>query len=207
MSKEGPRLHSYIVAWDSGLAPNPFWDHCTLAVCKPQLRRTADEADWVVGLSPRRLGYLLVYAMRVAEVLTFDEYFADGRYAVKKPDLATLNRDRSQGDNIYEPRGGGDFQQLLSMHSYLDGSENPDHKLRDLSGQHVLIGDEFYYYGDANRSLPGHLDFLRVRRGHRNRFSPQELKAFWAYVEKLVPGINGRPRDFEEALVRLGLAG
>ncbi len=200
--KEAPRLFSYIVAWDGGLAPNPYWEHCTLAVCKPQIRVTAREGDWIVGLSPRRLGYVLVYAMRVAEVLTFGEYFNEPGYLAKRPEVNSDDFRKVLGDNIYEPLADGIYKQLLSIHSYPDGSENPEHKQRDLSGRHVLAAEEFYYYGDANRQLPGSLDFLQVRRGHRCRFSPQEIKAFLRYVEKLLPGMNGRPCELEKALVR-----
>lgn len=201
--KESPRLFSYIVAYDAGLAPNPYWEQCTLAVCKPQIRATADEGDWIVGLSPRRFGYMLVYAMQVAEVLTFGEYYRETRYLVKRPEVDSSDPHRTQGDNFYAPRPDGSYQQLLSAHSYRDGGENLEHKQRDLGGKRVLTGEEFYYYGDANRQLPGQLDFLRVRRAHRCRFSPQEIKAFLAYVEKLIPGINGNPRDLQRALKRL----
>ena len=35
---------------------------------------------------------------------------------------------------------------------------------------------------------------------HRGQFSPQEIKAFLRYAEKLIPGINGSPRDLQKAL-------
>src|SRR5262245_31415483 len=43
------RLYSYVVARDYGFAPNPFYGFCTLATCKPDIRRTADIGDWIVG--------------------------------------------------------------------------------------------------------------------------------------------------------------
>ena len=36
-------LYSYIVAYDGGSAPNPFHEFCTLAICKPGMRRTAEK--------------------------------------------------------------------------------------------------------------------------------------------------------------------
>ena len=36
-------LYSYTVAADTGFAPNPFHGFCTLACCKPGIRRTAQE--------------------------------------------------------------------------------------------------------------------------------------------------------------------
>ena len=38
-------VYSYIVAYDSGFAPNPFHGTCTLACCKPTIRRTAHEKE------------------------------------------------------------------------------------------------------------------------------------------------------------------
>ncbi|HAT2715113.1 TPA: hypothetical protein I8303_003898, partial [Aeromonas hydrophila] len=78
------RVHSYVVRYDSGFAPNPFYEYCTLATCKPNIRKGADIGDWVVGSgsndrSVRRGGYL-VYAMQVTETMTFDEYGADPRF-------------------------------------------------------------------------------------------------------------------------------
>ena len=36
------RVHSYVVRYDSGFAPNPFYEYCTLATCKPNIRKGAD---------------------------------------------------------------------------------------------------------------------------------------------------------------------
>ena len=33
------RLFSYVVARDYGFAPNPFYEMCTLATCKPRIRK------------------------------------------------------------------------------------------------------------------------------------------------------------------------
>ena len=69
------RLYSYIVASDTGLAPNPFFGVCTLAYCKPRIRRTASEGDYVVGIGPKCDGNPIVYAMRITEPpLSFPEY-------------------------------------------------------------------------------------------------------------------------------------
>jgi hypothetical protein len=42
-------LFTYCIPYDDGAAPNPFWGLCTLAICKPSIRRVAKEGDWVVG--------------------------------------------------------------------------------------------------------------------------------------------------------------
>ena len=49
------KLYSYIITEDTGFSPNPFWGCCTLADCKPEIRRNAKVGDWIVGLLIRRL--------------------------------------------------------------------------------------------------------------------------------------------------------
>ena len=64
------RLFTYIIVHDTGFAPNPFWRYCTLACCKPVIRRTAAKGDWIVGISPKNSGNRLIYAMKVTEELS-----------------------------------------------------------------------------------------------------------------------------------------
>ena len=98
------RIYSYVVRYDSGFAPNPFYGYCTLATCKPPIRRAANIGDWVVGSGSNdrsiRRGGRMVYAMRVTEVITFDEYSEDPRFEPKKP-YRRGSRKQSCGDNIY----------------------------------------------------------------------------------------------------------
>lgn len=99
----GGRVFSYVVKVDSGFAPNPFHGWCTLACCKPSIRRTASVGDIIMGLSPR--SERIVYAMRVTEVLTFEQYWNGTRFATKRPRAGT-HRD-AVGDNVYEPTKPG----------------------------------------------------------------------------------------------------
>jgi hypothetical protein len=49
-------LYSYIVRQDTGLAPNPFWGWCTLAVCTPNHQGSkAKRGDWVAGFLSKEL--------------------------------------------------------------------------------------------------------------------------------------------------------
>lgn len=81
------RIHSYVVRYDSGFAPNPFYGHCTLVTCKPGIRRSAEVGDWVIGSGSNARGVgrggHLVYGMRVTEVMTLDEYALNPRFESK----------------------------------------------------------------------------------------------------------------------------
>ena len=62
------RLFSYCLTCDSGAAPNPFWELCTLAICKPVIRRVASIGDWVLGFGSTHspignIADYVVYAM------------------------------------------------------------------------------------------------------------------------------------------------
>ena len=119
-----PRVYSYCVARDYGFAPNPFYGFCTLATCKPIIRRKASVGDFIVGTGSKELGQQgkLVYAMRVSEAMSLDEYWADLRFQVKKPNLAGSLKKRF-GDNVYHSANGS-WCQEDSHHSHEDGTPN-----------------------------------------------------------------------------------
>jgi len=81
------KLSAYIITVDAGFAPNPFGHYCTLACCKPTIRRNAKKDDIIVGTasahSPKP-GHL-VYAMRVKCVLPYQNYWSDSKFASRKP--------------------------------------------------------------------------------------------------------------------------
>ena len=61
-------LYTYIMRHDSGLAPNPFWGWCTLAVCTPNHQGSrVQPGDWIAGFQDKAHGYKFVYAMEVSE--------------------------------------------------------------------------------------------------------------------------------------------
>lgn len=201
------RIHSYVVRYDSGFAPNPFYSYCTLATCKPIIRKSADIGDWVVGSgsndrSVRRGGHL-VYAMRVTEALTFDAYDRDPRFESKKP-YRNGSRKQSCGDNIYfRAAAGVGWQQRDSFHSRPDGSLNPDHVARDTSVNRVLISNDFVYFGGEGPEFP---DEFHDRQGRSlcktgiglTTFDDAQLVAnFEHWIRSLVvSGYQGAPFEW-----------
>ncbi len=189
------KLFSYIVTHDTGFSPNPFWGCCTLADCKPMIRRTAQVGDWIVGLSPKATGNRGVFAMEVDEILDYARYFHDQRFANKVPDYTKGEVIYKTGDNIYRPQPNGRFQQLRSMHS--DGeNENPDTKAHDLGGVNVLIGETFHYFGGSGPYLPEWLNELKVGRAHKNRFSQETISKFLKFISSYSQGVIGPPTNW-----------
>lgn len=104
-----PRLFSYTILRDDGAAPNPFRGLCTLAICKPQIRRKAAVGDWVVGLGSKRapsgnLAGRMVCAMRVDQVLTLRDYdrLAPTHWPHRVPNLQSAIMSDRLGDCIYD---------------------------------------------------------------------------------------------------------
>jgi hypothetical protein len=177
------KLYSYIITHDSGFSPNPFWGFCTLACCKPSIRRTARMGDWIVGLSPKKDNYKIIYAMEITEKpITYRDYYSNKRFINKIPDMTKKEVIYKTGDNIYKPVGD-DFIQLHSKHSNPDGTEDIDNKNHDLKGIYVLISDDFYYFGSGMIELPDKLKFLIVGRNHRNNYSTNEKNSFLNFIK------------------------
>ena len=160
------RIYIYVVARDFGFAPNPFHGTCTLATCKPGIRRTTQIGDWVVGVGGSRLKTVgrCIFAMRVTEVMAFDAYWLASEFLDKRS-VPNGSRSMKMGDNIYHRSSDGAWVQADSHHSQPDGSPNLDNLKRDTSADRVLISHYFYYCG---RSAPVIPQGLQEGIGYKN---------------------------------------
>ena len=197
LEKRKMKLFSYIVTHDTGFAPNPFWGYCTLACCKPAIRRTANVGDWIVGLSSKAKGHKIIYAMQVEDILSFKEYYRDSRFAAKIPVRNTGKLKNERGDNIYKHISDENFRQLPSEHSN-GKKENPKSKKRDLKGKNVLISKRFHYFGIKAINLPKELRGLKVGIGHKNRFSEDVIKKFRNFIAKQSKGRCALPTMWDK---------
>ena len=146
----------YVVDRDFGFAPNPFHGFCTLATCKPGIRGGASKTDWVVGMGGARLKAAgrCIFAMRVTEKITFDEYWANPVYLDKKP-VRTGSNKMLVGDNIYHrDSNSGEWHQADSHHSHPDGSINTHNLRTDTKKENVLISKYFFYFGREAPAVP-----------------------------------------------------
>lgn len=205
------KLYSYVVARDYGFAPNPFYGVCTLATCKPQIRRSAEPADWIIGTGSTRhdrRGHL-VYAMQVSDAMTFTDYWRDNRYRQKRP-IICGSKKQAFGDNIYCRDATGRWHQADSHHSLPDGRTNPHNVERDTSTDRILVGDIYTYWGEIGPKIPDHLrdwqgyDVCVAGQGYKCRFPPTLVRQFLDWYESLnVVGFCGRPTDWRSDRDRL----
>lgn len=212
-----PTLYSYVVATDSGAAPNPFGSVCTLVICKPDIRRTAKIGDWIVGTgsvcSP--MGDLqgqVVYAMRVSAKIPMSAYdeLAREHIPIKVPGGDSPSPLSRVGDAIYDFSETPPRLQRSSVHCEEDRG-------RDLGGEYALLSEHFYYFGAQAKPLPDRLQpIVKKGQGHRSNANDDHVEDFIEWIEGLgeEPNrIHGRPAElkdfngFEEALARIGSSG
>ena len=189
------KLYTYVVRHDQGFAPNPFHGFCTLANCKPQIRRGAQPGDWILGSASRAGGGPghAVFAMRVSETMGFEEYWRDPRFRNKRPSRRSVVG--LCGDNIYhrDPTTG-EWQQENSLHG-------PEEIERDTSIDRVLIGDEFIYWGGDGPPVPLFMgeDIRTKRQGHRCRFPADVVQEFIHWIRSMEErGCVGQPGGLPE---------
>ena len=200
--KKQMKVYSYVVARDFGFAPNPFHGYCTLATCKPQIRKNAAIGDIIIGIGSGAKGSAykdrMIFAMRVSEILTFDEYWVDPKFQVKKPFMSGSKK-QMYGDNIYHTSPEtGEMVQEFSHHSLEDGSTNYKNYNRDVPGEKVLVAEQFWYFGNQAIEIPSSLSCLsEVKRGHQVWKGQDFYCAVSAWLESLnVSGFIGKPCRF-----------
>lgn len=201
MNENMARLHSYIVARDYGFAPNPFYGYCTLATCKPNIRKAAVIGDWVVGTGSKtkqRDGHL-VYVMQVSEVMTLDEYWRDPCFQNKRPDMRASMK-KAFGDNIYHRNiDNGSWRQADSHHTLKDGAVNIHNLRRDTSVDKMLVSDDFIYFGGTGPQIPTFQEKNIVHSGigHSNKFPEKVVEEFVEWIRSLNrTGYCGPPLDW-----------
>jgi hypothetical protein len=197
------RLFSYIVDRDYGFAPNPFFGRCTLATCKPKIRKGANIGDWIIGTggSKRKRSGFITFAMCVSEAMTYNEYWEDPRFQQKKPNLRGSIK-QAFGDNIYYEDGRGHWHQLDSHHSYVGGSPNPHNVKNDTQTDRILVSTDYVYWGGSGPEIPSRLrnwDGIDIcaGRGHKNRFPDKLVNEFIAWFKSLdAHGYRGEPLEW-----------
>jgi putative DNA base modification enzyme with NMAD domain len=191
------RLFSYCILYDRGAAPNPFWEICTLAICKPDIRQHANVEDWVVGtgsaVSPiGNISDRVVYAMRVTQKMTMEDYdrFTRSKLPRKIPLMTSTDPRRRSGDSIY------DFS--ASPPSLRPSMHGEGCRRIDLKGYWVLLSNHFFYFGGKPVALPEELlEIVKKGPGYKVRFDPQFVDDFihWIYNLGYPPAaLIGKPQ-------------
>ena len=193
------KLFTYKVMHDGGSAPNPYSELCTLAICKPAIRRVARVGDVIVGFGCKSNGddeHRIVYCMIIDEVLTWDAYISACKMGKYKNRIPTSPND--PGDCIWSS--------TIQAHDPLDshsGHDKDDFNNDVKSGENVLIGKKYWYFGNgANQYICINEELPLVGRGHRSTSNDlARREAFEMFFTKalvdrniLAPGKYGEPK-------------
>lgn len=191
------RLFTYNIRHDTGYAPNPFFGVCTLNTCKPQIRREANEGDWIVALKRDRV----VCVMRITKKMTMAEYW---HYCVRHlPEKIPPQTDRN-GD---PRRLVGDCQYDFSSGNaqILQGRHKPGQVQTDLSGKNALLSEHFVYFGNLEMRLPRELVPIAqysngnwIGQARKSSSNAPHRRAFLDWVTNLPCGdrvVLGQPTD------------
>ena len=193
------KLYSYVIARDYGFAPNPFYGVCTLATCKPVIRKSVEVGDWVIGTGSKQNGLegKLIFAMKVEETLSYTEYWNHPDYQRKKPNLRGSLK-QAFGDNIYHKDHQG-WVQANSHHSFEHGQPNDENLCHDTQSDRVLIGKTFAYWGGGAYNIPEDIRSSIVKKGagHRCNIPQKDVDNFVQWFDSLGEyGYSGEPYEW-----------
>jgi len=180
-------LHSYKMTFDTGFAPNPYWEVLSLATCRPDIRRLANVKDWIAGFTSRTLcgddpgKENLVYLMQVTEKIPFEEYYK--KYPQKRPANCIC------GDNIYKKLPNGEYEQILNYYHGICEIE------KDTSTPSVLLSENFYYFGKDVVDIHEYRSI--ILKGRASKLEFEQARNFINWVIKDVAagrhGLIGEP--------------
>ena len=188
-------LYSYIIPRDYGFAPNPFGGVCSLATCKPKIRKHAAIGDWIAGFGGTNtsIAQKMVFLMRVENTYTFDEYWNDPDYFFKRPFFGGKYQ-ACYGDNIYHHSKDDRWIQENSHHSYEGGVVNMNNLLHDTKTDRVLLSKTFWYFGDKAITLPSEFSSaIASGRGHRKIERDKCAEVVDWVAKRYEAGLRGLP--------------
>ncbi len=180
------KLYTYCIPYDDGAAPNPYWGTCTLVICKPVIRRTAQIGDWIVvtgSKNARVLGDIsnkIVYAMKVTDKLPMKKYDEHCKNVLteKIPDMHSDDFRRWEGDCIY------DFSKSDKNPSQRNGVHNEDNIDTDLGGEFALLSDHYYYFGSEPVDMPDEFkEIIHNQQGHKSNANDKYKEQFVNWLE------------------------
>lgn len=179
-----PRLFSYVVHHDLGVAPHARGRYCTLCLCKfGSLERRnvvelAEVGDWIVGTGGRSAESAghgrIVYVMRVTNKMSLAEYSSHPRF--RHRDDARLAR-KSRPINVR---------------------------------RQALISSDFYYFGRRAISIETfssiHPRVMLEKRGpgFRSRFPAEFIADFVRWMRRHRPGVRGNPCGCDSRCAAVG---
>ena len=192
------KIYSYVLRFDDGAAPNPFWGWCTLTICKPYIRKMAKDGDWIIGTGSKNtclkdgfvydLSDTLVYAMKVTRSISLEKYDEHCKKYIpgKIPKWPSKDFRRLVGDSVIDFKNKKQPSRL-SVHNLPNMNPLLVAKLRetDLKGKNALLSNHFYYFGEEPRTIPIEMQALiKKGRGHKILRDGNLIKKFEDWISQ-----------------------
>jgi hypothetical protein len=185
-----PSIYFYKLVSDSGAAPCIKDNLLSLAICKPMIRESAKENDFIFGFSANSLhaDNRLIYVARITEEIPKGRYYIDPRFA-------------GRVDRIYEQRGAKFVWKTDALYHDSNAVDHDLGKYPEYERAKVLLSNDFRYFGRSGNA-DYKLSYPRIKaaienlgRGHRKnhgddlREQLEELKKeLWKKTQKRVLG-------------------
>ncbi len=191
------KLCKYVMTSDTGLAPNPYFNICSLALCTPNhMNAQLSPGDWVLGHSTRATGNRLIYAMRLTSVLDMKTYFKN--YPDKRPKIDG-KAEYGCGDNLYDYQGGSWIRVPSAHHNNRDAFQQDKNR-----NVYLAEGKENYWYFGGRHESKFLIDFpaiftelVQARQGLKYIYDDNLISCFenWLRLHSIESGRMGEPRD------------
>ncbi len=168
------RICYYIHTVDTGRAPSVDGGLLTLAICKPEIRRTADVGAWIIGFAPRALGWKLSYLAKADNIYETRSF---GGFSLR--DHLVHDEGNIAADVGTSEDGWQNAWVLVSKRFWYFGSNAVD-----------LSWTEFpELFAKLQRLTQGH------RVNHTPKLRAELEKILTSIGKNHSPGVHGPPRD------------
>jgi hypothetical protein len=161
-----PRIYVYKMVADNGGAPCVWRGLLSLAICKPMIRKSALEGDFILGFGGKsRYKETLIYIAKVTAKPNPGEYYRESKYA-KRPDC------------IYREIASEAHRKSAARFHTKSDERKKDVGLH-FENAHVLLSDDFRYFGNKatdeyKRQFRRVKDLIeKLKRGHRMNHSSE----------------------------------
>lgn len=159
-----PEIFVYKMTADNGGAPCVWRGLLSLAICKPKIRKSAQEGSLIFGFGGKDYGERLIYIAKVTQKPAVGVYYRSAKFA-KRPDC------------IYEDGSRGPRLRPDARYHTQSDERRKDVGMR-FSIAHVLLSRDFRYFGksgtdDYKKKFPAIKALIeRLMQGERRNHPP-----------------------------------
>ena len=155
------QIFSYILAFDTGVAPCIDNNIFTLGICKPTIRRCANIGDYIIAFYPKCKNNTIAYICKITNIFNYKDYYINHNNRL---------------DCIYD-------ENLNLIPNKFHSNCNTQ---TDLNGKNVLLSFDFIFFGNLNIKISNNYkSMIPDRQGHLSKKNKIHHDTFPEYFENL----------------------